>query len=254
MICFWQKEAVLKINILRAYASVLIILTFMAFITGLGIGGDFEDAINALDHLDYATAYRLIKPLAEKGDARAQCKLGIMYDYAQGVPQDMIEATKWFRKAAEQGNAEAQRYLGDKYVGGIGVPQDYVEAAKWNKKAAEQGIAEAQVYIGMANWGGLGVTQNFVESAKWYRKAAEQGNSSGQWSLGRLYAAGEGVQRNYTLAHMWFNLALSRQSSHWAEVRKLVLEDLDRVAAKMTPAQIADAQRMARKWKPKMER
>jgi hypothetical protein len=61
---------------------------------------------------DYATAFRELKPLADQGDARAQTKLGIMYDHGKGVAQDDAEAVKWYRRAADQGDALAQTILG----------------------------------------------------------------------------------------------------------------------------------------------
>ena len=47
---------------------------------------------------------------------------------------------------------------------------------------------------------------------------------------------------------MWFNLAASRASN--AEVRKEMAMFRDHAAAKMTPPQIAEAQRLASEWKP----
>ncbi len=41
-----------------------------------------------------------------------------------------------YRKAAEQGHAEAQYALGARYATGEGVPQDYVQAHKWYNLAA----------------------------------------------------------------------------------------------------------------------
>ena len=62
----------------------------------------------------------------------------ILYYKGIGVPQDKVEAAKWFLKAAEQGNAEAQLNIGLMYDNGEGVQQDKMEAAKWYRKAAEQ--------------------------------------------------------------------------------------------------------------------
>jgi uncharacterized protein len=50
-------------------------------------------------------------------------------------------------------------------------------------------------------------------------------------------------------ADMWFNLAASRAED--AETREQVAKNSEILAAKMTPAQIAEAQRMASEWKPK---
>jgi hypothetical protein len=57
------------------------------------------------------------------------------------------------------------------------------------------------------------------------------------------------VPQDYALAHMWFNLASSSATN--TELRQMAVENRDKVAAKMTVAQIAEAQRMAREWKPK---
>src|ERR1700731_2721173 len=47
-------------------------------------------------------------------DPRAQYNRGTEYWYGSGVPQDYVEAAKWFRKAAEGGFAEAQYRLPQK--------------------------------------------------------------------------------------------------------------------------------------------
>jgi hypothetical protein len=60
---------------------------------------------------------------------------------------------------------------------------------------------------------------------------------------------GLGVPQDYALAYMWFNLASSPATN--TDLRQMAVENRDKVAAKMTPAQIAEAQRMAREWKPK---
>ena len=67
-----------------------------------------------------------------------------MYQKGEGVPQNNVEAVKWFHKAAEQRDADAQFWLGVMYRYGKGVPQDHAEAVKWYSKAAEQGHVDAQ--------------------------------------------------------------------------------------------------------------
>ena len=54
-----------------------------------------------------------------------------MYADGLGVPQDDVEAVRWYRVAADQGLALAQFSLGVRYATGLGVPQDDVEAYKW---------------------------------------------------------------------------------------------------------------------------
>jgi uncharacterized protein len=89
----------------------------------------YEKGVAAYEKGVYATALRLLRPLAEQGEASAQYNLGVMFDNGQGVPQDYATAVSWYRKAAEQGHAAAQNNLGLIFAnGGQGVPQDYATA------------------------------------------------------------------------------------------------------------------------------
>jgi TPR repeat protein len=83
----------------------------------------------------------------------------------------------------------------------------------------------------------------------YWRPLAEQGNAVAQLSLGLMYQRGRGLPQDYALAHMWFNLSASRATA--AEDRDLAAKSRDELAAKMTPDQIAEAQRLAREWKPR---
>jgi TPR repeat protein len=179
------------------------------------VAGPFEDGMAAYERGDYATALRLWRPLAQQGNAKAQFNLGKMYQLGNGVPQDYAEAVKWYRLAAEQGNAKAQVVLAIMYGGGHGVPQDYAEVVKWSRLAAEQGVAEAQFHLGF------------------------------------MYASGQGVPQDFVRAHMWSNLAASRFPASQLEMRDNAVKLRDPTAALMTPAQIAEAQKLAREWKPK---
>jgi uncharacterized protein len=119
--------------------------------------------------------FKSLKALAEKGDARAQTRLGYLYYQGKGVKQDFKEALKWFQKAAEQGTEEAQFNLGGMYYQGKGVKQNFKEAAKWVKKAAEQGLARAQASLGMMYFQGRGVLEDFVQAYAWLNIAAANG-------------------------------------------------------------------------------
>jgi len=108
----------------------------------------------------------------------------------------------------------------------------------------EQGNALAQNSLGGKYATGQGVSQDYQEAVMWYRRAAEQGNASAQYNLGVMYDNGQGVSQDYVLAHMWANLAASQGGE--ARVKKR-----DAIATFMTPAQLAEAQRLAREWKAK---
>ena len=98
---------------------------------------------------------------------------------------------------------------------------------------------------------GRGVPQDHAEGLKWYRKAAEQGNAKAQNNLGFMYGKGRGVPQDYVRAQMWYNLAASRLPPGTDHAKAVKNRDI--LAAKMTPAQIAEAQRLARAWKPTKE-
>jgi clan AA aspartic protease (TIGR02281 family) len=266
-------------KVLRATLTALLVLVAMA---RAAVSGPFEDATAAYQRGDYATAYRLVRPLADQGNAGAQISLGLMYSKGEGVPQnyteamkwfrlaadqgvpeaqftlgrmyhdgegvplDYAEATKWYRKAADQGFALAQSNLGIDYAKGRGVPQDLAEAEKWFRKGAEQGIAFAQDNLGILYASGQGVPQDFAEAAKWFRKAADQGNTDAQLKLGAMYVMGQGVPQDYVLAHMWLNLAASQFQASEKEKRDNAVMARDIAASKMTPAQIAEAQKLTR--------
>ncbi len=166
--------------------------------------------------------------------------------YARG---DYKTALEEWRLLAEQGDPDAQYHLGRMYDRRKGVPQDYAEAIKWYRLAAMQGDAGAQFSLGVIFENGSGVVQNYDEAAKWYRLAAEQGHAYGQATVANMYAKGMGVIQNYVLAHMWFDLAAVRFPP--GEERELAVGNRDKIEKRMRLEQVAEAQRLAREWKPK---
>lgn len=161
-----------------------------------------------------------ILELADQGDARAQTALGLRLLRCEGVTRDASQAAEWFRKAAGQGHSDAQLYIGTMYLQGAGVPKDRIEAAMW------------------------------------FREAAGQGNTAAQYNLGVMYERGEGVPQNYVAAHMWYNLAASQGLGDLSPIGNEVhaAENRDSLAQRMTAEELAEAQRVAREWKPKTHR
>jgi len=119
---------------------------------------------------------------------------------------------------------------------------DYATAIRIFRQLADQGDADAQHLLGIMYRYGFGVIQDYVEAVKWYRKAADQGHDFAQWKLGNMYSESKGVPQDYVQAHMWYNLA--------ATGLQFSGESRDHLAEKMTPAQIAEAHKLAREWKP----
>ena len=209
--------------------------------------GRAKRLLAALQREDFATARELARPLADRGHVFAQLILGAILAGGHGAPQNCVEAAEWRRKAAEQGSPEAQTLLGVMYAKGEGVARNDALAVKWFREAAERDFAAAQSNLGLMHARGRGVAQSDAEAAKWFRRAADRGFVEAQAILGAMYVKGEGLAQNYALAHMWFNLAAAKGDAG-------ALANRDQLARMMTPAQIAEAQRLAQEWKPRRQR
>lgn len=169
---------------------------------------------------------------------------------AQTVSTDTPEIAD-IRAEANAGDAVAQNNFGDAYYLGEGVPQDYAQAVAWFRRAADQGYARAQHNLGVMYANGHVVPQDYAQAVAWYRKAAEQGHADAQFNLGAAYGIGEGVPEDYVESHKWLNLAASRAS---AEKQKQFAETRDGVAQLMTPAQLAEAEKLANEWMAAFEK
>jgi uncharacterized protein len=264
----------------KSFTAGLVALVLCMCLAAPVAAGPFEDGLAAYGRADYASALRLIRPLAEQGNPSAQAMLGLMSAIGRGVTQDYAAALTWYRKAADQGLASAQSDLASIYDQGFGVKQDYAAALTWYRKAADQGFASAEYNLGLmyangkgvpkdpraaVTWlrkaadhgdisarfnlgvmyaNGEGVPQDFTAAVGWYRQAAEYGYADAQYSLGSMYASGKGVPRDYVTADMWFYVAVAAGNQD-------ALQDREVVERRMSPAQIAEAQKLAREWKPR---
>ncbi len=123
---------------------------------------------------------------------------------------------------------------------------DYATALTEFRPLAQQGHAEAQNNLGFMYSNGRGVPQDYEEAVRWYRLAAAQGFADAQFNLGLMYSKGRGVLQDYVQAHMWANLAAAQGIEDARKARDILAE-------LMTPAQMDEARRLAREWKPKSE-
>jgi hypothetical protein len=120
---------------------------------------------------------------------------------------------------------------------------DYPTALRLFRSLADQGTARAQNELGGMYADGKGVPRDYAEAVKWYRLAADQGDALAQFALGTMYGNGQGMPQGYVRAHMWLNLSAAAGNQKAKKNR-------DDVAQRMTPAQIAEAQKLVREWKP----
>jgi TPR repeat protein len=256
------------LKLVSAFAGIVVLHLATA---SFALAETYKDALLAYETGDLATALRLYRSLAERGDIRAQQGLGRMYARGEGVERNPAEASKWFHKAsdarnalkaynsgdfaaalrvfrpmADQGQVLGEYILGLMYANGQGMPEDYAEALKWLQKAADKGETKAQFSVGVIYFKGLGIPKNYAEASKWYQRAADQGNAAAQFNLGQMYNRGQGVTANPVTAYMLFELAA-------ANGIKAAVEARDNLTKSLSPAQILDAQKLAHDWKPKSE-
>ena len=121
---------------------------------------------------------------------------------------------------------------------------DYATALREWRPVAEQGDPSAQFRLGLLYENGEGVPRDFATAREWYEQAAAQGEAKAQFYLGIQSAYGEGGTLDVVQAHMWYSLAAGNGNVHAPGYR-------DDLARQLTPAQMAEAHKRAREWRPK---
>jgi TPR repeat protein len=204
----------------------------------------FKEAKTALKKQDHQAAMKILRPLADQGDADAQYYLGWINSYGgRNVKPDYLEAMNWYRKAADQGYAEAHIMIASMYRGGIGVKVDPHEALKWYRKAAELGEAGGQAALASLYERGELLKKDEAEAAKWLLKAAEQDTSRDtHFKMGRFYEEGKGVERDPVEAYFWYSMAafVKRTKKYELYTRRL--------ASKLNKQQMASVKKRVHQW------
>jgi uncharacterized protein len=130
--------------------------------------------------------------------------------------------------------------------------KDFTLAVALWKPLAEQGNAEAQTLLGAMYWQGEGVPRNHAEAARLYLLAARQGYARAQYDIGFMYGFGEGTPPPDDIqAYKWIGLALERFTVKNAERREQAIKDRATLVARMSKAQLAEAEAQIKAWRPR---
>ena len=162
------------------------------------------------DNAEAAKWYRAV----DDGD-----KGGASHVLGGGNENTLGELTPWVRQSAWLA-------LGNIYENGIGVPQDYVEAVKWYRRGADQYDIEAQLSLGRMYENGHGLPQDYEQAENLYFSAALHDYAPAQLALGRLYVNGHGVRQDDVFAYAWLSLSAaqgSAEASQELDVRKALM-------------------------------
>lgn len=170
--------------------------------------GAFAEAEAAFANKNYAASLNLLRPLAEKGDTKAQHGLATHYRYGLGVEQDNASALKWEGLSAARGYARAKSALGAIVLNGdLGVQPNDKQAMSLFQQAADQEDPTGEFYVGYMLNTGRGAPEDDDEAMNWYRKSADQNGAYAQYALGVIYANGRGVPKDQGEALSWFQRA-----------------------------------------------
>jgi TPR repeat protein len=239
----------------RGYSEAQYICGLM-YLNGVGVSKDYKQAL------------QWFTKASEQGHFMSSCELGEIYEEGKAVPQDYQQAVKWFLKSIEQGHYNVSD-IRSMYEKGKCELKEYEKAVKMIQKAAEEGKEFAQFELAEMYLHGDIIyrvdihgqlsefslfPQDYQQAINWHLKLAERGGSfahSAQYQLGWIYSEGRGVPQNYVEAYKWFILAS-------LEPDKILGEDYtkarDELRLKMSPQQIAEAQKLAKEFKSKIDK
>ena len=162
------------------------------------------------------TAFLWYQRSADKGDAKAQVKVGKMLDRGVGCVEDSLKAHEYFKLASENTSSPPEHVvdafyaLGRNYRVGDVVPQDMSMSFHYLKLAADNGDVDSQFNVAGCYGDGIGCEQSFPNACKYYAMAAENGDVDSMFIVGRMYFAAtpeSGLEQNYEVAFKYWHKA-----------------------------------------------
>jgi len=217
--------------------------------------GTLADAVAAYRKKDLVRALKIVNPLAGAGDPEAQLLLGLIFFTAKdaGMVSNEPEAMRWFYQASRQKNCEAAAYYAAS-LQGHATPETVVKEAL---RASELNCPAAQLLEVKLLFEGYqdALAADVPAGEKLLLSAAQAGSAQAQLQLGRRLLD---VSKDSVQAYRWtlaaskhplvgsFDDPLHAQSNVWSAANRAAAEArLTDLRKKMTPAQLAEAKRLA---------
>ena len=122
-------------NMIRKIIILLLMLAPISVVSAQDAKTIYKQGKALYDQEKYDKAFPLLKKAAEKGNKKAQYRLGRCYDKGRGVAENNQLAFQWYMKSAQQGYADAQYQVSRCYEKGKGVAADVKKAKAWLSKA-----------------------------------------------------------------------------------------------------------------------
>jgi hypothetical protein len=150
---------------------------------------------------------------------------------------------------ARLGDVGSMNEVGWYHFRGLGVPQDYVEACRWFQTASDRGHLHATAGLAVCHERGVGGKKGIGEAVRLHRLAAEGGNALALNQLGEMYFKGTGVEKDLVQALKWYSLAATGgMGPGAAATRELAAKNREGAMRLVTSEQRAEAQRLAAAW------
>jgi len=196
---------------------------------------------------DDSKAIEWYSKAAAQGVVEANRRIGEIYAWKDSPVYDRVKAAIWYQKGADLDDRESQAELAYDLRTGNGAPTDSAKSLYWLEKAASHpdGIWEAFL-LGDAYSHGQDVAKDDNKAIYWYRRAALGGEMHAQAGLAAMYE-GRG---NYVEAYKWYAVLVALEEKNAAptdEVFRADVQARDKVVARLTPAQFAEATKWVRR-------
>lgn len=192
-------------------------------------------------------AKSLLQSAWENGVTDAGYTLAVMHYHGACTKRNIKESRKLAAETAKEGYILSQRMLGRAYLGrewGELYPKNIKKAIYWLKKAGESGDSQSASKLSYIYREGIGTEKDKRKSFTWIKKAAfskfEPAETIYFPSLAEYYEKGIGTDVDLVKAYKYYDLSGTAGA-----------EGKQRVAKKMTKAQIDEATRQSQAWQEK---
>ena len=162
-----------------------------------------SEADAAINAKQYPEAEKILRPLADSGNARATATLGHLYETGHGVPRDYRKARALYEKSAAAGDAEGLVCLAFALGKGLAGKKDIPKALELLEKSASLGYAEAEYKSGLLHLNGCeAIPKDYKRAFRLFRSSAQKGDGDAELLLGYMYEKGLGVTKDLRKAEV----------------------------------------------------
>jgi len=201
----------MRLNHQQILRTALIVLPALVFMAGFAGADETEDS----------DQWKSALPLAEEGNALAQCELGQLIMRGRDAHHSKKEAAGWFFKASEKDALCGLLAMGDMTRQGIGTRRDEKVTFDYYRRALPQvealargGDVQMMIQAGKMYQRGWGTDANLESAGRWNILAARYleplvvaGNVDAHKKLGNILIVGIGVPRDVIRAGQLYEAA-----------------------------------------------